>query len=143
MGKINWARVILGGLLAGAVMNVVEGIQGWVLMKEWGAAMAALGVDMEALEENIGLMVLFVGLGFVVGLVTVWFYAAIRPRYGPGPKTATYAGIAVWFIGYLIPQLGYASLGLFPFRLVLISSGIGLVEFILATMLGAWLYKEA
>ena len=26
----------------------------------------------------------------------MWLYAAIRPRYGPGPKTAALAGLALW-----------------------------------------------
>ena len=143
MGKINWARVILGGLLAGVVINVAEGIQGMIFKEEWAAAMAAMGVDMKAMEENVAVMTTFLVFGFVIGLFAVWFYAAIRPRYGPGPKTAACAGIAVWFLGYLMCLIGPAMMGLFPLRLVLISSGVALVEYILATELGAWLYKEA
>ena len=143
MGKINWARVILGGLVAGVVINVVESVQGMILEEEWATAMAAMGFDMKAMEEDIGLMTFFLVFGFVFGLFAVWFYAAIRPRYGPGPKTAACAGIAVWFLGNLMCILPPAALGMFPLRLVLISSGIGLVEIILATVLGAWLYKEA
>ena len=33
--------------------------------------------------------------------VTVWLYAAIRPRFGPGPKTAICAGLIVWGLSYL------------------------------------------
>lgn len=38
MGKINWARVIVGGLVAGAVINVPEMIlHGAVFAEEWKA----------------------------------------------------------------------------------------------------------
>jgi hypothetical protein len=140
MGKINWGRVILGGLIAGLVVNVFEGAAGAVLQEEYKAAMAALGKTM---EMTPGMMVFYLAFGFVYGIFAVWLYAAVRPRYGPGPRTAACAGFAVWFIGYLLPTVGYVCLGLFPTRLMTIAAVVGLVETILGTVLGAWLYKEA
>jgi hypothetical protein len=43
----------------------------------------------------------------------MWLYAAIRPRYGPGPKTAAVAGFALWFIGSGLMLSGRRSR---PFR---------------------------
>ena len=44
MGKINWGRVVLGGLLAGLVLNVLDFlVNGVWLGTEWNAAMQALG----------------------------------------------------------------------------------------------------
>src|SRR6267143_888447 len=44
MGKINWARVLLGGLLAGFIINIFEYVtNGVVLAADWDAAMKALG----------------------------------------------------------------------------------------------------
>ena len=44
MSSINWRRVILGGLLAGMRINVIEFIlNGIVLAKDWEAAIVALG----------------------------------------------------------------------------------------------------
>jgi len=139
MGKINWGRVILGGLLAGVVVNVFEGVAGTLWEQEYQAAMTALGKTMEMSPE---LMAYFLGFGFVYGIFAVWFYAAIRPRFGPGPKTAVCAALAVWFIGYLAPTLGYIMLDLFPALLMTKALVVGLVETILGTVLGAWLYKE-
>ena len=140
MGKINWGRVLLGGLLAGVVVNVFEGVAGIILQEQYKAALAALGKTM---EESPALLVFFLAFGFVYGIFAVWLYAAIRPRYGPGPKTAACAGFAVWFIGYLLPSFGYAAFGLLPNRLLAIGAVNGLVETILGTVIGAWLYKEA
>ena len=36
-----------------------------------------------------------------MGLLLVWLYAAIRPRFGPGPRTATYAALVVWVCGFI------------------------------------------
>ena len=138
MGKINWARVLLGGLLAGLVINVFEFIEnGKVLAREWEAAMKALGHTFA--PSAIAVFVLW---GFLGGFTAVWLYAAIRPRFGPGPGTAAIAGIAYWYAGYFLPFLGAMSEGLFPMRLLMITLCVGLVEVLIATELGAWLYRE-
>jgi hypothetical protein len=138
VGKVNWGRVILGGLLAGLVVNLFEWAVGMVLQEEYKAALAALGKTM---DESA--MVFYLVYGFVYGIFAIWLYAAIRPRFGPGPKTAVCAGFAVWFVGYLLPLLGYGAQGLYPTRLVAIGCVVGLVETVLGTVSGAWLYKEA
>jgi hypothetical protein len=44
MGKINLGRVILGGIVAGIVIDIFEGVlNGVVLEKQWADAMTALG----------------------------------------------------------------------------------------------------
>jgi len=139
MGRINWRRVILGGLLAGVVVNLFEGVAGWAFEQEYQAAMTALGKTMEPTPT---LMACFLAYGFVYGIFAVWFYAAVRPRFGAGPRTAACAGFAVWFIGYLLPTLGYIMFDLFPAPLMLKACAVGLVETILGTVLGAWPYKE-
>ena len=143
MGKINWSRVILGGVIAGVVINTAEFlINGLILAEGWTAAMNALGIDLEA-AETPGMMAMFLAWGFFYGVIAVWIYAAIRPRFGPGPRTALRAGLVVWLVGYLAPTAGYSAMGFWPMRLALIASALGLVEALVATVLGAWPYKEA
>jgi len=81
--------------------------------------------------------------GFALGIAAVWLYAAIRPRYGAGAGTAARAGVAVWFFQSLLPSVAQLNLALFPSKLVLTATAWGLVELIIATVLGAWLYREA
>ena len=91
MGKINWSRVVLGGLLAGLVLNVFDFlVNGVWLMADWEAAMRALGKDPIS-NAMIGLYVLW---DFALGIFVIWLYAAVRPRYGAGPGTAVLAGVA-------------------------------------------------
>jgi hypothetical protein len=45
MSSITWGRVILGGLMAGMVINLFEFfLNGVVLAKDWEAAIVALGL---------------------------------------------------------------------------------------------------
>jgi hypothetical protein len=50
--------------------------------------------------------------------------------------------VAAWIPGYLMANVPPAVLGMFPVRLMLIGIAAGLVEIIVATQLGASLYKE-
>ena len=138
MGKINWTRVILGGLVAGLIINVFESVlNGVILAKDMEAAISALGRQMGG-----GALAMFIAWGFLVGIFAIWLYASIRPRYGAGPKTAACAGAAVWGLGYLLAAVTPIALHLFPRRLMAIGLAVGLVEVIIGTIAGAWLYRE-
>jgi hypothetical protein len=140
MGRINMGRVVVGGLLAGLLINVSEGILNGVLFaEENNAALAALNQP----PMDNGMIVWFVILGFGLGIVAVWLYAAIRPRFGPGVRTAVSASLAVWLLAYLYPNTFMAVMGLFPQRLMVIGTVWGLVEVVVATIAGAWAYTEA
>jgi hypothetical protein len=82
---------------------------------------------------------------FVLGIVSVWLYAAIRPRYGAGPRTAVVAGLAVWVMAHLWSgiYLGMGFMGLITPRLAFLPIAWGLVEAPLGTVVGAWVYQEA
>lgn len=144
MSGINWGRVILGGLLAGMVINVSEFfLNGVVLAKDWAAAMVALGRPPIAGSQIAVFFVWsFVLWGFLIGIFAVWLYAAIRPRYGAGPRTALRVGSFVWGLGYLLTSVTPFLLNLFPRRIFAIGLTVGLVEVLLATLVGAWLYRE-
>jgi hypothetical protein len=79
---------------------------------------------------------------FIYGLMAVWLYAAIRPRFGAGPKTALYAGVGVWVLGNLLPSVNWGPRGIVPGHLFVIAVMVGLVEIVVATEAGAWLYRE-
>ena len=140
MGKINKVRVLLGGLLAGVVLNCGEFIlNGPILGDDWEDVMISFGLPPIG---GGGAIAGFVILSFVMGITLVWFYATMRPRFGAGVKTAVYTGLAVWFVQMV---LGFGStliMGMFPTHLVLIVLVWDLFQFPIATVAGAWLYKE-
>ena len=138
MGKINWARVILGGLVAGLIINIFEYcLNGVILTRDWQAAMAALGRTMAPSAIPV-----FIIWGFLTGIAAIWLYAAARPRFGAGPKTAILTGFALWIFSYALPTMGQWALHLFPHHLLAIGTAVGLVEVILGSLAGAALYKE-
>jgi hypothetical protein len=141
MGQINWRRVLLGGLLGGFVINVFEFVvNGVLLQKNWAAAMRDLG---RPEQLTGGRIFVFLAWGFLVGISAIWLYAEIRPHYGAGPKTAAIAGLAVWFLGYLLASGPQLIMNLFPLRLMIIGLLVGLVEVIAGTGAGAWLYRTS
>jgi len=141
MAKTNLARVILGGIVAGIVLNILGYIvDGILLAPQWTAGMTALG---KGGEFSINQIVGFNILGFCYGIALVWLYAAIRPRYGAGPKTAVSAGLALWVAGALLPNVGFMGVnGLFPANLTIMTTAAGIVEFVAAALAGAAVYKE-
>jgi uncharacterized membrane protein YhaH (DUF805 family) len=140
MGKINLPRVVLGGLLAGLVLNVVDYlVYGVLLADDLNAAMQSLG------KEPIGgsAIMWFVLLDFLYGIALVWAYAAIRPRFGAGPRTAVYAGLYMWLLIALLHAIGEAPMGFMPRNVVVIGTLVALVLFPAAAVVGAKVYTEA
>jgi len=139
MGRINVARVIMGGLLAGLIINISEYIlNDVVLRQEMMAEFARLNLP----SIGGGAIAVFVTLGFSLGIVLVWLYAAIRPRYGAGPKTAMCAALTVWFLAYFYSSAMFAAVGMMSTNLIVTGIVWGLVELLVAGVAGAWLYKE-
>jgi hypothetical protein len=138
MGKINWSRVFLGGLLAGIVVFLVDFlVNGAILGKEWQAAYEKMGHP----ASTSGLIFWFVW-ALLVGFCIAWLYAIARPRFGPGPKTAIKTGLTFWVFGYALATMGMLSLRIFPTHLPLLSAAAGVAEAILGSLVGGWLYRE-
>ena len=138
---MNWKRIILGGLVAGLVINVSEGtLHEGVLKDTWSTTMQALG---KSGELSGGQIALFNIMGFLAGIALIWLYAAIRPRCGAGPKTAMCAGATVWFLYYVMPTIGgQIALDLWPLGAAITMILWGLVEMVVAGLAGGWLYRE-
>ena len=140
MAGINTSRWIMGGVVAGIVMWLAEGGASLLYMGDMEAALAAHNLSMELTPAIMATTVL---VSLIAGLVLVFVYAAIRPRFGPGPKTAVIAAVTVWFGGYLLSLIGYGMVGLYPSSLLFIWGAVGLVEMIVAALVGGAIYKEA
>jgi hypothetical protein len=138
MGKINYGRVVLGGIVAGVIVNIGEVIAGLIFADQYEAAMASLGLS----APSGSVMAVFTVTGFIWAILGIWLYAAIRPRYGAGPKTAMCAGSAVWFFSYLWPMFMDFMMGMLPVNLVVMGAIWGLIELNIAFVAGAFFYKE-
>ena len=140
MGKINLGRVIMGGLVAGLVINIVEFLTNAVLFKqEWHDATVALGKSGEFTTKQI---VGFNVYGFALGILIVFTYAAIRSRFGAGAQTAMCAGALVWALNSALPNAFNSFLHLYPLSLLITMTGIELAMSVIAGVAGAYFYKE-
>jgi hypothetical protein len=138
MGKINIGRVIISGIIIGVIVDVIEGIMnGWLLSAQWTAAMAAMNQPPIGVGQVIGFNI----YGLIIGLGAAWIYAGFRPRFGAGHRTALIAGLTVWVLAYFIPYFSFALTGL-PIKLMVTIGIVGLVEIIVATLVGAYFYQE-
>src|SRR2546427_2521938 len=98
MGEINLARVFLGGLLAGLILNIFEYVlNGVVFASQWDAYMKILGRQMRP-----GAIPFFVVSTFVAGIGVGLLYALARPRLVAGPQTSAPAWSAYWFFSHAI-----------------------------------------
>ena len=140
MSNINIGRVILGGLVAGLIINFGEYVlNAIVLAAQWTAVTDSIHRPAVGMNQ----IMLFNALGFIEGIVAVWTYAAIRPRFGAGPRTAVYAALLSWVTCYFLMNAYPTVMGIIPVSMLVIMLAEGIVEIILATIVGAWFYREA
>ena len=139
MNNINFGRVVLGGLLAGLVLNIGE----WLLNeKVLGSQMKTFMTQHNFPAPGGNFLIIAIGLTFVLGIVIVLGYACIRPRLGPGVKTAIIAGLFAWFGVYVYCGIIDSVLFGMPLGTMVMILIWGLVEYSLAAVAGAWLYTE-
>jgi hypothetical protein len=141
MGKINVGRLIVGGIVAGIAIDILDYfVDGVWLAQRWADGMALLGKPGFSQIQ----IILFNVIGLLTGIVAIWVYAAIRPRFGAGIKTAVIAGLAVWILTTLLPNLSFMHVGhLFSNHLTVYTTLGGLAEAVFGTVAGASVYKEA
>lgn len=144
MGRVNVARAVGGGLLAGLIMNISEFILHAVVLGPDGEALRAewrqLGLVVEPTPTALLMLVLAT---FALGVMAVWTYAAIRPRFGAGVGTAACAGLLVWALSYAYSAVYvHAGIQVYPPRLTWLPVAWSLIEVPVATIAGAWIYRE-
>lgn len=141
---INNSKVLVGGLAAGVVMNLMDYVSNVMVFAE------RMKAESNAFKPGLGDMMSqmdgksvagYVIMDFVIGGLLVWSYAAMRPRFGPGMKTAVYVALAYWIFGSVV-AVGYMQMGVMSRGLWLSFGAMYLVSLLIASTVGAWLYKE-
>jgi|ERR1051326_3466872 hypothetical protein len=141
MSAINTGRVIGGGLLAGLVMNVVDVASNFTVLKDDMSQMVdQLHLD-PAIMTDWTAMIPWVVVDFIIGILIVLNYASMRPRFGPGPKTALLAGFILY--GAVTSVLyGFMSMGVFTHRNFVMNAACAAVSVTIGSLVGGWAYKE-
>ena len=140
MNEINFAGVLKGGIPAGLIMTVSE----FVLNEPVAGAQMTAELAARNLPPVGGAAIaVFTVITLLMGIFTVWLYAAIRPRFGPGPKTALCAGLVVWGLAYLYSAITFAVLGINSLGITVLVIAWSAVEMIVASAVGGYLYNES
>jgi hypothetical protein len=141
MGQINIGGVFKGGLVAAVIMNISQ----YVLNLPVAGAQMATELAARNLPpaERAGQIAVFAAFTTLLGFITIFVYAAIRPRLGPGPKTAMVAGLVVWACSYLYAAILGGTIGLYSMGLVVLIIVWSLVEMLVASAVGGYLYNES
>jgi len=140
MGNISIKRMLLGGLFAGLVICLGEYIVGWLILGEqWAEVVAEAGTGDLGATQIASLAI----IALLYGVALIWMYAAIRPRFGPGPKTAIIAGFTMWVVAYFLVCAYVIVIGAYPAGLLIAAAVWGLFELPIAAVAGAWFYQES
>jgi hypothetical protein len=139
---MNTKKVLIGGFVAAVVMNVIDWLVNGVLLAgrmkaESDAFKPGLSDQMMSGSSIFGYIVMDIVLAFAL----VWTYAAIRPRFGPGIKTASYAALLFWVLT-LIFMSGYMHMGMMSGGLWGMVAVFSLVNYLLSAWAGAKFYTE-
>jgi len=140
MGQINWGRVIASAIVAGIFFFFLDGfIHGAVLGPEHMAAVTGAGKEV---RHNPTGYVYFAAFDLGKGLVAMLIYAAARTRFGPGVKTAIWAGLVAWFAIEALPQIAAMPFPFYSKTFYWKWIALELVPMVIGAVLGAWIYKE-
>jgi len=139
---INTSKVVVGGLAAGVMGNIVGYVGfGMLLAPRFEAEAVAVAPTLAGRGMTTGAVVTNIVSTFVIGLLLVWLYAAIRPRFGPGSRTAIFAAMVVWLCGFLF-HMDWLIVGLMTQQTYALASLVALVQTIASAWVGGMLYKE-
>ena len=134
--------MVIGGIAAGIVMNIVSAVASNTLMSADQVDLARrLGMDPSMMDSGSAL-VPWILVDLLVGILIVFTYAAIRPRFGAGPKTALIAA-GILFIGSSLIVYGFSSMGLMGHGAFVRGGITWVIGYGLAGLVGGFLYKEA
>lgn len=139
MPGIDRRRLVIGGVAAGLLMNVLDAITNGVLMfSELEANARRLGLDPRAPETPLGIATL-AAIDVVYGLVIVWLYAVLAARYGPGWKPAL-ASAAVVFVSTMGILVGFMLMRVLTPWLLVQMGAAGAVTLAAGALVGARVY---
>ena len=78
---------------------------------------------------------------YLVCTLIMWIYAAIRPRFKKRVPAAL-ATSAVFWLFVILFFVNYSNMGLYPYRMTLMTIGFNLVEIPAAVLAGSCVYRD-
>jgi hypothetical protein len=138
---MNTGRVVAGGLVAGVVANAIDFVTNtYVLGADMQAWAASHNIDQATLTSGT-VAGSWAAVDFIYGLLIVFTYAAMRPRFGAGVRTAIIAGL-VMFLAPTIVLFGFTQMGMLTMPMFVKGTIGAIIATLAAAVAGAAVYKE-
>ena len=142
---MNTKKVIVGGLVAGVVLNILDFVLngvvfGETMKAEMNAFKPGLG---DAMSTPDGSMIAgYIIMDLVIGMLLAYTYAAMRPRFGAGAKTAIIAALIFWVFGSIV-AINYMMVGMMSQSTWFKFGFAYLVCLIITSLVAGALYSES
>lgn len=141
MTKINFGRLLAGGLIASVLLFLTDGfLHEQVFKQYWDYLYQGLGAKQP--EPHSTSLVYFFIFELGRGFLAIFIYALMRPFYGQGPKTAVLSAIVAWLAFSVTAPAEFIPLGFYGRRLWVMVAAAQLVTSIAANLLAAWIYRD-
>ncbi len=141
MAGINYGRVVLGALAGGLVANACDTVIGMFIMgDEMQQMVQRLNLDPNVIQ-SANVLVTWIIADFLYAGLIVWTYAAIRPRFGAGPRTALMAAF-VPYASVTVILAGFMAMGIFTPSVYWKNAMLSVVTAALVGLVGGKTYKE-
>lgn len=141
---MNTKKVIVGGLVAGVVLNILDFVMnGMVFGESMKAEMNAFkpGLGDAMASPDTATMAGYIIMDFVIGMLLAYTYAAMRPRFGAGAKTAIIAAFIFWIFGSIV-SVNYMMVGMMSSGMWLKFGFAYFVCLIITALVAGALYSE-
>lgn len=141
MNRIRVKRVILSGLITFFVFIAIE----YLLERIIGNYLFGGGIDswmysFDVPNWNLANNTINILIAIVNVIVVMWLYAALRPMFGVGTKTALItSGFMLVFVSSF--TLNQVNLGLIPFQVAIVQLFYQYIELPIALVAGAQFYE--
>jgi hypothetical protein len=140
--KLNWSRIIIGGLIAAIILFLTDGFfHERVVGADWKAVYATLGANEP--QHSGGGIAYFAIFELGRGLISILVYALMRPFFKPGPKTAVLAGIVTWLAFSVTGPAQFIPLNFYSNSLWIKVAAFQLATSIIAALAGGAIYKDS
>jgi hypothetical protein len=137
---MNTKRIVIAGIGAGVVVWIVDCVANAVVLRDRYPQLVKAGIFLE--QPRLPFFPLWTLVMLGLGLGLAWLYAAVRPRLGPGPKTAAAIGFVVGLMIYTPSNLAQASWSMAGRFVPFVWFVFGIIGTVAGALVAGALYKE-
>ncbi len=135
---MNIKKLIKAGLIAAFLIILCAMLLVPIVGSDMDIALSKLHLP----SLSVGAMVYFFFVSISLGLILMWLYVALLPRFKRRVKTAVIASLVVWFLAYFLANVSMVAYGFMPIKLTIIGTLWGLIELLVASLIASLFYSE-